>query len=373
MKNQEKTRIDVGAYIWPSYTGQEPRSRMFWPNGEGEWQTVRLAEPKFPGHSWPRRPLLGYQDEADPEVMAQQIDLARSHGVNVLIYDWYWFDGRPFLEQCLNNGLLQAKNCESIRFYLMWANHDANHLWDRRLSDDKTIGSTVIWRGRIHPDEWETIVRRWIDSYFCRSNYYKIDGKPVLALYDLHNFVDSFGSIAATRAAMERAQELAIAAGTSGIYFQLIARSSRALNLSGVDGAADESSGILLPFDSATHYQYVHFTDIDRDYQDVMPDVRAEWTQMADRLPMAYWPHVSLGWDNNPRFLGLKPGILRENTPDQIESALRAAKAFAEAHGAPLVTVNSWKEWTEGSYLLPDDRFGYGYLDAVARVFLPQN
>ena len=36
MKNQEKTRIDVGAYIWPSYTGQEPRSRMFWPNGEGE-------------------------------------------------------------------------------------------------------------------------------------------------------------------------------------------------------------------------------------------------------------------------------------------------------------------------------------------------
>ncbi len=24
---------DVAAYIWPAYTGKEPRSRMFWPEG----------------------------------------------------------------------------------------------------------------------------------------------------------------------------------------------------------------------------------------------------------------------------------------------------------------------------------------------------
>ena len=45
---------------------------------------------------------------------------------------------------------------------------------------------------------------------------------------------------------------------------------------------------------------------------------------------------------------------------------------WADAHPEqpPLVTLNSWNEWTETSYLQPDDLYGYGYLDAVKRVFL---
>jgi hypothetical protein len=39
----------------------------------------------------------------------------------------------------------------------------------------------------------------------------------------------------------------------------------------------------------------------------------------------------------------------------------------------PLITINSWNEWTETSYLQPDDLNGYGYLDAVKSVFCQGN
>ncbi len=51
------SRIDVAAYIWPSYTGDEPRTRIFWEEGIGEWQTVKNTEPKDNGYFWNRKPL----------------------------------------------------------------------------------------------------------------------------------------------------------------------------------------------------------------------------------------------------------------------------------------------------------------------------
>ena len=33
-----------------------------------------------------------------------------------------------------------------------------------------------------------------------------------------------------------------------------------------------------------------------------------------------------------------------------------------------IVTINSWNECTEGSYLEPDDLNGMGYLEAIARI-----
>ena len=52
-------KYDVAAYVWPAYTGDEPRSRLFWPEEYGEWETVHSARAKFEGHHWPRRPRWG--------------------------------------------------------------------------------------------------------------------------------------------------------------------------------------------------------------------------------------------------------------------------------------------------------------------------
>ena len=366
-----KQSIDVAAYIWPAYSGREPRNHIFWPECRGEWETVERAQAKFEGHQWPRKPLLGAQDEADPKVMEEQINLALSHGVNVFIYDWYWYDGRAFQEQCLNEGFLGASNCNQMKFYLMWANHHANYVWDRRLSHDQ---KTVVWDGRVKEDVFREIGLRWIEKYFCLENYYRIDGKPVFAIYDLYNFISGLGSEEKAIELMNWLDTEAKARGLGGVHFQMVHYVPKAnRNASGVDGNGMTSYDLLLtklPVSSVTHYQYCHFTNIDRDYPTVMQDVVAEWNRLATLYPnIKYYPHVSLGWDNNPRYTELRPLILRENTPENIEAAFRLAKEFAIKTNAPLVTVNSWNEWTEGSYLLPDDLYGYAYLDAVKSVF----
>ena len=365
-------KYDVAAYIWPSYTGDEPRSRIFWPDGEGEWQTVRTATAKYEGHNWPRKPLWGYPNEADPEVMEKQIDAAADHGVNVFIYDWYWYDNRPFLEQCLNNGYLKAKNNDRVKFYLMWANHDVKYVWDKRIAH-VDLGTTV-WQAAVNRSQFEEIALRLIRKYFTHPSYYTIDDCPVFQIYDLASLVGGLGGIQQTVDAFEWSKEQAVKAGLPGLHLQLTSWGANRKNMSGVDAGTETTlteEVDRLGFDSMTNYQYVHFTDIDRDYDEIMVDVEKEWARMDSDFNVPYFPHVSVGWDNNPRFETFRPGVVKNNTPEAVERAFQAAKEYIDAHPdqPPLITVNSWNEWTETSYLQPDDLYGYGYLEAAKRVF----
>jgi hypothetical protein len=365
-------KFDVAAYVWPSYHRDE-RALQFWPAGIGEWETVLKNKAKFEGHQQPRFPLWGPVNEADPYVMRMQIDAAADHGVNVFIYDWYWYDRRPFLEGCLNDGYLKANNNDRVKFYLMWANHDASTLWDIRLSDQ---GDRTVWLGSVDRLEFEKICRRLISMYFTHPSYYRIDGKPVFMIYDLDSLIRGLGGSAQAREALDWFREQAVLAGLGGLHLQCTLRKHMGYLVTGPAGETVGSQQDVveaLGFDSLTHYQFCHFADIDRDYKEIMKDVAREWDVVAQDYHVPYFPHVSIGWDNNPRFLKFRPGIVKGNDPGQFEKALLMAREYLANHpGQPqLVTINSWNEWTETSYLEPDDLYGYGYLDAVKAIFPP--
>jgi hypothetical protein len=339
-------QYDVAAFIWPSYH-YEPRMERFWPEKDGEWYTVRRATPRFPGHDMPRFPLFGYQDEADPKVMREHVLLAKEHGINVFIVDWYWYENAPCFERQLNDALLPALEGTGSKFYLMWANHDATTLWDMH-----TDAQDLVWTGQVSREVLEPMFDRVIDRYLKLDTYYRIDDKPVFSIFDCHNFVEGLGGQAASEDALGWMRRRCVEKGLPGLHLQAIA---------GRAGGRE--------YDSATTYQYVQQSTADGDYVPWAHRAISRWDEHEAKYG-CFFPHASIGWDNTHRHPSMKTAVVNA-TPDAFEACLWKAKRYLDDRPAraPLVTINSWNEWTEGSYLLPDLRWGYAYLRAVRNVF----
>ena len=372
-------KYDIAAFIWPSYTGDEPRTRIFWPEGYGEWQTVKAMTNKgYDGCRWPRIPTWGYVNEADNRVMEMQIDCAVSHGVNVFIYDWYWYDNRPFLENCLNDGFLKARNNKDMKFMLMWANHHATHLWDKRNSDNDL--DTIIWQGTVTPDVFSSICDRTIEKYFKQENYYCIDGCPVYMIFDLDNFLRSFGTSQESKKALDEFRRKTVEAGFNGLHFQVVHWSGRYYGWLNDDddckGATLSELYDYLGIDSVTNYNWGGCAHLDGEYKDVTDEYVKNIVTESEKIRIPFYPNISVGWDNNVRFFDFVPGVVKNNPPGLFKEACEKIKAFADdsmkngTMKAPFITVNSWNEWTETSYLQPDDLYGYGYLEAIRDVFV---
>jgi hypothetical protein len=90
-----KSDYYVAAYIWPSCHNDSLGREKLWQEGTGEWEVIKKGNPRFDGHYQPRQPLWGYELDNDPKVVEKWIDVATDHGVNVFVYDWYWYEGGP--------------------------------------------------------------------------------------------------------------------------------------------------------------------------------------------------------------------------------------------------------------------------------------
>ena len=368
-------KYDVAAYVWPAYQA-EPRWKELgiFGDGKGEWQNLYEAKKRQPCDNQGVKPLWGYEDESDPVVVARKIDAATAAGVNVFIYDWYWYGGRPFLENALDNGFLGAQNNGRMKFFVMWANHDVNGLWNNKLStaDGK---NDVIWPAKVSDGDFKAIVDRWIKLYFTRPNYYKIDGKPVLSIYDIEGFV-KWDGLDKAKERLAYLRDRVKSAGFSGLHLQVVggyfmASVKDALPELGVDSFTSYSwnDGTWGRINDKTkpEYTYAEWGEAAVKYHD-------RYRDGAKALGAVYFPNITVGWDTNARYPESETRrIVRNANPEDFARFAEHVKSWADANipaSLPkLITVNSWNEWTEGTYLEPDDRFGYGYLNAIWKVF----
>ena len=202
-KTGDLNGITVASYYFGNYHPGDPRNEKNKGKGWAEWELVRAAKPRFPGHQQPKVPLWGYEDESDPKVMEKKIDAAADHGVNVFIFDWYYYNDGPFLDRPIDNGFLKAANNSRIKFAFMWANHD----WIEIHPYKRGAPRKTLYPGAVTPENFDKICDHVIKNYFSHPSYWKIGGKPYFSFYELTKLLEGFGSVSATRAALDRFRE----------------------------------------------------------------------------------------------------------------------------------------------------------------------
>ena len=377
-ENIAKNKITVAAYYFPNYHTNDPRNIVNKGKDWSEWELVKAAQPRFPGHEQPKVPLWGYVDEKDPKVMEKKIETAAKYGIDCFIFDWYMYDDGPFLNRCIDEGFLKARNGDKVQFAFMWANHD----WVDIHPYTKGAPQKLLYSGKISPKRFEEIGDLLIKNYFTRTNYWKIDGKAYFSIYDIQKFMEGFGSIEATKAGMKRLNDKAIAAGLKGIHWNLVAWGKPILPVEKVPANIPELIR-KLGFDSATSYVWVHhvgLTERKTEYNQTRDQYFQYWDKVKNEFQIPYFPNVSMGWDPSPRcnvksewgnFGYPFTNTIGNNTPQNFKMALQMTKEklLAVPNGPRIMNINCWNEWTEGSYLEPDTKNKYGYLEAVKAVF----
>jgi len=316
----------VGAYYFPG-----------WPTLE-KWKVLD----GFPE----RMPALGYYREGDPAVMDWHIRWAVEHGVSFFAFDWYWDRGRRQLEHALHDGFFRAHWRSSIKFCLLWANHNPP--------------------GSSSEADLLTLTDFWIDRYFRHPAYLAFDGKPVVIVFSPRRLRQDLGSDG-VRAAFARMRERATAAGLPGLYLMGATREHRA----GLLALAHEG------YDAATGYNYPRAGMADEGarsapYADVVRGYEEIWYTIATERLIDYAPVTEPGWDSRP-WHGDTALVRTGRDPRQFEDMLRRARAFTDryplAGGRKVVLIEAWNEFGEGAAIEPHREWGFAYLDAVRRVF----
>ena len=357
----------------------DPRNEHAHGTGWTEWNLVKAARPRFPGHHQPKVPEWGYEDESTAAVFSKKIAAAKEHGVDALIFDWYWYEDGPFLNRTIDNGFLKAANNRDVRFALMWANHDWIDLHPAKLNSP----GVVQFRGGISRKAFDAMCDRVVEL-FQHPSYLKINGQPYFSLYELFRFVQSMGGVPQALSAFDGLQQKARAAGFPGVHINAV---TWGVKLLPGEAEVKDLPQLLqqLHIDSTTSYVWIHHARLAARDTTEYADVRTQYEHYRDRasaeLGCTYFPNVTVGWDATPRTcptdnfrVAAYPftSVVVNNTPQAFEEALRSARQFALDRlpaGKRLITINSWNEWTEGSYLEPDSDHGTAYLDSIRRVF----
>ena len=321
-----ETDIDLCMYYFPGWAT------------DAAWDCIRRIAPV-------RKPLLGYYDESNPEIVDWQIKWAVENGIRCFLVDWYWVAGSQHLTHWFE-AYRQARYRDYLQVAVMWANHNPPGTHSR--------------------EDWRNVTQEWIDHYFNLRTYYQLNGKPALFLWDPDGLRTDLGGSEEVKAALEESQAMARAAGYAGIEFVAVNRN---------ESPALVKRLLAEGYAGATNYhEYGRALEVSEmrkraRFEELAATIAETWEKRdAISGALTYYPVLETGWDSRP-WHASKALVIAGRTPELFERILRDGRAFSEVRNNRMLVVGPANEWGEGSYIEPNTEFGFAMYEAIRRVF----
>jgi len=321
------TDMLVGAHHCPLWESDRPNM----------WRNV-LKHPE-------RTPALGFYSQENPEVADWETKWAAEHGISFFIYCWYRTSQGGAVQtqfgSVIHDALFKSKFADKMRFTIMWEN--------------QARGTAGVADER---DLFTNLLPYWMENYFQHPSYLKVDNKPVLFIYRPEFLVQDLGSVENVARAFEQLRQTCRDAGFDGLYLLGEYRGMDPKHLTLM-----KNLGLDYTF---AYCWYVHANPTpERAIRTQMDYIRK--TQELNILPQVVT--VSQAWSG-----WADEGTIWKIPPPDYERLLRQAKDFTATlpkHqlGSRMLLLDNWNEWGEGHYIAPYREYGFGYLDAVRRVF----
>jgi hypothetical protein len=241
----------------------------------------------------------------------------------------------------IHDALLKSRFVDKMKFTIMWENQARGRAG---VSDEKDLMTNLL--------------PFWIENYFKHPSYLKVDNKPVLFVYRPEFLVQDLGSVENVVKAFDLMRQACKDAGFDGLYILGEYR-------------GHEPNGLRylkqLGLDYAFAYCW-YVADNPTPEQAVETQMQyIKQTQEIGALPeVVTVSQAWSGWNDE--------GTIWKIPPTQFEGLLRQAKDYistfpASELGSKMLLLDNWNEWSEGHYIAPYREYGFGYLDAVRRVF----
>lgn len=339
-----------------------PENDEWWGKGFTEWTNVRKAVPHHKGQYQPRVPLNNnYYDLSDIKTLKWQADLANKYGVYGFCLYHYWFGGKLLLEKPAQNLLAHPEI--GLNYCFSWANEPWARTWDgknKQVLMPQSYGGKEEWK--LHFD--------YLLPFFKDDRYIKEEGKPMFLIY-------KSASINQCQEMMEYWQELAKQSGLPGVHFVETLKKwlPEKRELSFAAKVEFEPTGAKNI--SQLYYHRIRrylIRGINSLFKLQLPEnkkilFKNEVKKSLQNLsPKGTYPGVFIGWDNTAR-RGLSAIYITSPTKQEFKNYLTEKIDIGKRiYQTDYLFINAWNEWAEGTYLEPDEKHGYEYLEAIKEV-----